>query len=155
LELERLTREDQRAPSAARAEPGAGGRKEHKKASIRRRRWNKLAGDLADCRRSRNAIAEEHSALRAQLAGAEERCRSEKASAARLEAQIRQLAERREQLSRELERMGVERARLLADNIELDQRAGQLAGETAGSGGASGAILRGSGRRTHGAGGAG
>ena len=34
---------------------------------------------------------------------------------------------RREELERELERMGVERARLLADNIELDQRAGQLA----------------------------
>ena len=38
---------------------------------------------------------------------------------------------RREELERELERMGVERARLLADNIELDQRAGQLANETA------------------------
>ena len=38
---------------------------------------------------------------------------------------------RREELERELERMGVERARLLADNIELDQRAALLADETA------------------------
>ncbi|MGD1097668.1 MAG: hypothetical protein ABSB35_37490 [Bryobacteraceae bacterium] len=74
-----------------------------------------------------HAVAEEHSALRAELAGLEERCRSEKASAARLEAQIRQLTTRREDLARELERSGVERARLLTDNIELDQRASQLA----------------------------
>ena len=37
-----------------------------------------------------------------------------------------QLTARREQLSRDLERMGVERARLLTDNIELDQRAQHL-----------------------------
>ncbi len=74
-----------------------------------------------------HAVNEEHSALRAELAALEERCRSEKESVARLQAQIRQLAARREDLERDLERMGVERARLLADNIELDQRASQLA----------------------------
>ena len=58
-------------------------------------------------------------------------CARRSAAAARLEAQIRQLAARREELARELERMGVDRARLLADNIELDQRAAVLAGETA------------------------
>jgi chromosome segregation protein len=47
-----------------------------------------------------------------------------------LENQVRQLAVRREDLARELERMGVERARLLEDNIELDQRAAQLAEQT-------------------------
>jgi chromosome segregation protein len=41
------------------------------------------------------------------------------------------LTARRADLSRDLERMGVERARLLADNIELDRKAAQLAEETA------------------------
>src|ERR1019366_6433320 len=73
-----------------------------------------------------HAIGEEYSVLRADLAGLEERARAEKTAAARLEAQIQQLNARRDQLSRDLERMGVERARLLTDNIELDQRAQQL-----------------------------
>src|SRR5262249_29446462 len=77
-----------------------------------------------------HAMTEEHAALRAELAGREERLRSEKTAAARLEAQIRQLTSRREELARELERIGVERARLLADNIELDRKAARLAEET-------------------------
>ncbi len=52
---------------------------------------------------------------------------AEKSSAARLENQMRQLAARRQNLARELERMAIERARLLGDNIELDQRAAELA----------------------------
>ena len=59
---------------------------------------------------------------------------------ARLEAQIRQLAARRGELARELERMGVDRARLLADNIELDQKAGRLAEETAAAAGCGGDV---------------
>jgi chromosome segregation protein len=78
-----------------------------------------------------HAVSEEHAALRADLAGRDERLRSEKGAAARLEAQIRQLAARREELARNLERMGVDRARLLADNIELDRKAAGLAEETA------------------------
>src|SRR5207247_1565367 len=78
-----------------------------------------------------HAVGEEHGALRAELAGLEERLRSEKATAARLEAQIRQIQMRREELVRDLERMGVERARLLADNVELDRRAAEISGELA------------------------
>ena len=74
-----------------------------------------------------HAAAEEHALLRADLAAREERLRSEKAASARLEAQIRQVIARREELSKDLERMGVERARLLADNIELDRKAAGLA----------------------------
>jgi chromosome segregation protein len=70
--------------------------------------------------------AEEHSALRAELAGMDERRRSEKSAAARLEAQAAELASRRAGLVTELRALGVERARLLADNIELDTRASAL-----------------------------
>jgi chromosome segregation protein len=75
-------------------------------------------------------VGEEHAALRAELAGLEERCRAEQASRGRLEGQFREVQQRRQELTQELERLGVERARLLADNIELDQRATALGGET-------------------------
>ena len=47
-----------------------------------------------------HAIGEAYSVLRAELAGLEERARSEKSAAGRLEAQLHQLSTRREQLSR-------------------------------------------------------
>jgi chromosome segregation protein len=70
---------------------------------------------------------EEHAALRVELAGLEERHRSEKAAMSRLESQWKERTARREEISREVERLGVERARLLADNIELDRKAAVLA----------------------------
>ncbi|MEP7353194.1 MAG: chromosome segregation protein SMC [Acidobacteriota bacterium] len=75
------------------------------------------------------AAGEEHAALRAELVGVEERLRGEKTAAGRIDAQIRQIVARREELFREMERMGIERARLLEDNIGRDQRAVQLAEE--------------------------
>ena len=67
-------------------------------------------------------IGEEHAALRVELAGLEERHRAERASLARVEAQLAEVTGRREELAREIERLGIERARLLADNIELDRK---------------------------------
>jgi chromosome segregation protein len=69
---------------------------------------------------------EEHGALRAQLAGLEERQRSERATQARHEAGIAAASARKQEIAAEMERLGVERARLLSDNIELDRRAGEL-----------------------------
>jgi chromosome segregation protein len=77
------------------------------------------------------SIGEEHAALRAGLAGLEERVRAEQAARARLEAQHAEVDKRRQELTLELERLGVDRARLLADNIELDQRATAFAGQIA------------------------
>ena len=45
----------------------------------------------------------------------------------RLESQWQERSARREEISREVERLGIERARLLADNIELDRKAAALA----------------------------
>ncbi len=74
-------------------------------------------------------LGEEHSALRADVAGFEERRRSERAAQARLEAQLREIARRRQEIAGEMERLGSERSRLLADNIELDQKVARLAEE--------------------------
>ncbi len=77
-----------------------------------------------------HAINEDYSNLRSELAGIEERQRAEKGATARLESQLRHIAARREELARELERMGAERNRLLGDNVGLDARAAQLGEET-------------------------
>jgi len=73
-------------------------------------------------------IGEEHAATRAGLAGLEERHRGERTAMARLDSQFRELAGRRNAIAPEIERLGEQRARLLADNIELDQLAAQLSG---------------------------
>jgi len=129
LELERLAREDQRARAQREDNQRLAGEKEQARFD-QEKALEEARGEFLGLQARAHAVGEEHAALRADLAGREERLRSERAAAARLEAQIRQLAARREELARELERMGVDRARLLADNIELDQRAGVLAGET-------------------------
>jgi chromosome segregation protein len=75
------------------------------------------------------AVAEEHSALRADLAGFEERRRAERAAQSRLEQQVSELAARRNEIAAEMERLGEERARLLSDNIELDAKSARLTEE--------------------------
>ena len=129
LELERLTREDSRARAQREESQRVVGEKEQARFD-QEKSLEEARSEFLRLQAHAHTIGEEHAALRAGLAAHEERLRSERATAQRLDAQIRQLAARREELARELERMGVERARLLADNIELDQRAAQLAEET-------------------------
>ena len=130
LELERLTREDARARAQREESQRVVGEKEQARFD-QEKALEETRADFLRLQARAHTIGEEHAALRADLAGREERVRSERAAAQRLEAQLQQLAARREELARELERMGVDRARLLADNIELDQRAAKLAEETA------------------------
>ena len=130
LELDRLARGDQRARDQRERNHALVAEKEQ--ARFDQEKTVEIArGEFEGLQAQMHAIGEEYSALRAQLAGLEERARSEKTAAARLEAQVAQLTSRREQLARDIERMGVERARLLTDNIELDQRSQHLAEHTA------------------------
>jgi len=130
LELDRLGREDQRSRAQRDQSQALVAEKEQARFD-REKALEEARGDFERLQAHAHGIAEEHAALRAELAGLDERVRSEKASAARLEAGLRHLTARREELAREMERWGVERARLLADNIELDQRAGLLGQDTA------------------------
>ena len=82
---------------------------------------------LDELRHDVSRLSEEHSAVRVELAGLEERRRAEQSARQRLENQIREVAHRRQQLTQELERLGVEKARLLSDNIELDAKSSELA----------------------------
>ncbi len=125
LELERLGREDARSRAQREQSQALVAEKEQ----ARFDQEKALEGERAEFERLQghaHSVGEEHARLRAELAGLEERSRSEKSSLARLDQQTKQLAARRANLAAELERLGVERARLLADNIELDQRAGEL-----------------------------
>ncbi len=130
LELQRLTQENERS-RARREETGQAvaakesGRAEQEQALADAR------ASLEEFRQQSVSTGEEHAALRVDLAGFEERRRSEQAARMRVENQVRDVAHRRQELTREMERMGVERARLLSDNIELDARASKLAGQIA------------------------
>ncbi|MSV34476.1 MAG: chromosome segregation protein SMC [Bryobacterales bacterium] len=130
LELERLARQDQQARAQREINQTLVAEKEQ--ARFDQEKTVEVArGEFDGLQAQVHAIGEAYSVLRAGLAGLEERARAEKTAAGRLEAQIQQLTARREQLARDLERMGVERAHLLTDNIELDQRAQQLHEHTA------------------------
>jgi chromosome segregation protein len=72
-------------------------------------------------------IGEEHSVLRAKLAALEERHRGERAAFGRLENQFREMSNRRRQITEEVGRWGETRARILRENIELDQKLTVLA----------------------------
>lgn len=74
-------------------------------------------------------VSEEHSALRVEVAGIEERQRAEMAAKQRIEAQISEMVNRKANLSREAESLGAARARLLSDNLELGGRASVLSNE--------------------------
>ena len=73
------------------------------------------------------ALSEDHSALRAELAGLEERHRGERAAMGRLEALHKEGTSRMAAIGAEIKRLGVHRANLLADNIDLDRKLSALA----------------------------
>ncbi|HEY2845597.1 MAG TPA: chromosome segregation protein SMC [Bryobacteraceae bacterium] len=130
LELERLAREDERSRKQREQSQAAVAEREQERFN-QEKALEMARGEYEGLQAHAHSFGEEHARMRAELAGLEERLRAEKTAGGRIEAHILQMIARRDELERELERMGVERARLLADNIELDQRAAHLATETA------------------------
>ncbi len=128
IELERLRRENERSIEQRERNREAVAVKETQRAereqelADKREEMEELEADSAH-------IGEEHAALRAELAGLEERHRAERASLGRVESQLADVTRRRDELTREIERLSIERARLLADNIELDRKSAELAGQ--------------------------
>ncbi|MBI4875428.1 MAG: chromosome segregation protein SMC [Acidobacteria bacterium] len=138
-ELERLRKDVERA-EGQREELSRGVAEKEQARLAQERALEGARSELEGLQKQAAHIGEEHAVLRAELAGLEERRRSGQAAQSRLEAQIHELANRRRDLAAEMERLGVERARLLADNIELDDRAAALAGEIAGAESGVGAL---------------
>ena len=128
LELERLRRD---------AEKSAGDRERNRLAVEEKDRQRAAREEALDAERLESekleseaaAIGEEHAATRAALAGLDERHRGERSAMARLQQQFQETTIRRNATAAEIERLGEQRARLLADNIELERRGAELAGE--------------------------
>jgi len=130
LELERLGRERQasgerREQKRQAQEALARMRLEHEQASAAAR------ADLETLKAEAARVGEEHAALRAEVAGLEERRRAAEAALARLAAQAGELTARRREIAGELERLGADRSRLAADNQALESQIAALAGSIA------------------------
>jgi chromosome segregation protein len=121
LELERLTREEERAHEK-RAQNQTLVEQKDAERGERELALDAMRDQLDAAQSEAQKIGEEHSVLRARLAALEERHRGERAALARLENQSREMSERREQIAGEVARWGENRARILTENIELDQR---------------------------------
>jgi chromosome segregation protein len=131
LELDRLRRDTEKSAAQREQNRAAVEEKDRLRAEREealeneRQELEKLEGQTA-------AVGEEHAATRAELAGLEERQRGERSAMGRLDQEFRQAAGRRSALAPEIERLGELRARLLADNIELDRQSAALAEEISG-----------------------
>jgi chromosome segregation protein len=121
LELERLQREEERAHEK-RAQNQVLVEQKDAERGDREVALDAMRDHLDAAQAESQRIGEEHSVLRARLAALEERHRGERAALARLEAQLREMSARREQIAGEVARWGENRARILTENIELDQK---------------------------------
>ncbi|MEO5926029.1 MAG: chromosome segregation protein SMC [Bryobacteraceae bacterium] len=129
LELERLTRAEEQSRTKREESYGLVAAREEQRFE-QEKILEAMRAEIEGLQSRVHGLNEEHSSLRSELASVEERQRAEKGATNRVQEQIRQIEYRREELTRNLERMGVERARLLGDNVGLDQRAAQLGEET-------------------------
>jgi len=119
LELERVGREKERALARRETDRAAAEEKDR----LRQGEEQRLEAGRAELERLKSEAArlgEEHAALRADLAGLEERRRAERTAMARVEGQANEIQIRSRQVTNDLDRLGAEKARLLASNIELD-----------------------------------
>ena len=125
LELDRLSKERERSREQREQCQRLVEEKEQSRAE-QERSLEQARTDLETLQGDATRLSEEHSALRAEMAGLEERRRAAQGERARKEDQLREVARRRQDLTAEMERLGVERARLLSNNVELDGRAAEL-----------------------------
>ncbi|HWE49503.1 MAG TPA: chromosome segregation protein SMC [Bryobacteraceae bacterium] len=120
-ELERLKHEEERAHHTRTQNLTLVEQKDADRAS-REEALEAMREQLDAAQTEAHLIGEEHSVLRAKLAGLEERHRGERAALARLESQFHEMSRRRQQIGTEVQSWGVTRARILSENIELDQK---------------------------------
>jgi chromosome segregation protein len=121
LELERLGREEERAHEKRTQNLTLAEQKDAERTG-REEALETMRDQLDSAQAEAQRIGEEHSVLRAKLAALEERHRGERSAMARLENQFREMSNRRQQITAEVARWGEQRARLLTENIELDQK---------------------------------
>jgi chromosome segregation protein len=126
LDLDRLAKERQRSVEVKERDSAGLAAKDAARAAQEQALEASRAA-VAEMQQALAQATEEHGALRAELAGLEERRKSEQLAQSRFEQQLRDLTNRRAVLQAELARWADDRARFLSNNAELEQRAAQLA----------------------------
>jgi chromosome segregation protein len=121
LELDRLNREEERARESRTRNLALAEQKDAERAE-RELAMEALREQLDAAQAEAQKAGEQHAIQRANLAGVEERHRGERAALAKLEQQFQQLSARRQALGADVQRWGENRSRILAENIELDQK---------------------------------
>lgn len=121
LELERLKKEEERTLDRRAQNLALVEQKETERLD-REQAVEALREQLEAAQEEARTSSEDHSILRAKLAGVEERHRGEKAAFARLENQFREMAQRRQTITSEIQRWGENRSRIFTENVELDQK---------------------------------
>jgi chromosome segregation protein len=121
LEMERLTHEQERAAAES----------EQKRAAVDQRERERLEAEealtalrqqLEEGQRLRSQLVEEQTGLRTELATLEERHKAANASLARALQAVEEHEQRRQRILEQIQQWGEERERLLADNLEIEQR---------------------------------
>jgi chromosome segregation protein len=120
-ELERLKREEERAHQNRASNQTLVEQKDADR-TAREAALEALREQLETAQAEAQHMSEEHAVLRARLAALEERHRGERAAFGRLEHLFREMSNRRAQIAAEVQRWGETRARILSENIELDQK---------------------------------
>jgi chromosome segregation protein len=128
LELDRIAKEEERVAGERASQTEALAQREGARADEE----SKLAAareSMSSLQAHWNQLGEQTAALRAELAGREERARAERAAQNRALQQLQQLNGRNENLSREIERLNTDRQRLIQEDGELAARAAEVAGQ--------------------------
>ncbi len=127
-ELERLTRDAARSREQRELKQAQVEEKEQQRSTVESA-LEEGRSLLEEIKSQVNSLAEEHSVLRVELAGLEERRRGVENALSRLDHQMREVANRRQNISAEMERLGVARNRLLENNLQLEERGTTLGDE--------------------------
>ena len=124
LELERLRRDAEKSADQRERNRAAVEEKERAARARAKRRWKRERQELEKLEGQAATIGEEHAAdSRANSPASKSATAANAPPWRRLEQQFRETTNRRNAIAPEISRLGEQRARLLADNIELDQKA--------------------------------
>ena len=121
LEIKRLSHEQERAAGESEQKRSAVEQRDRERAEAEDA-LSVMRQQLEEGQRLHGQLVEEQTGLRTEVATLEERLKAANASLARAQQAVREHEQRRERIIEQIRHWGEERQRLLADNIEIEQR---------------------------------
>ncbi len=125
LEMTRLTHERERAAEESEQKRAAVDQRERERVEAEEA-LTALRQQLEEGQRLRGQLVEEQTSLRTELATLQERHKAANASLLRAQQAVEEHEQRRQRILEQIEQWGQERERLLADNVEIEQRLQEL-----------------------------